>query len=444
MKVGALRSAAAAVAVPMAIALAAHVASARQQGTKTPPQPDESGWKVVWADEFDKPGLPDPAKWSYELGGNGWGNRELQFYTDARRENARVEDGKLIVEARREEWQGSHYTSARLNSRPGWTYGRIEVRAKLPRGRGTWPAIWMLPVRGSYAKGGWPDNGEIDIMEHVGFDPGVIHGTIHTRAYNHVDRTQRGETTTVADAQDAFHVYAVEWTPQLLTLLRRQHRVLLVRQRASRQSEGGLAAMAVRQRLPHPRESRRRRQLGWTEGRRGIHLAAAARSRLHPRVPTPALIRPSTPGEMGRRRMDLDSAGLIARQGYHADDRCSTPPSIPISARSRATPSRSRSISASRSSSPRSGRSSWRAPARSTSPATCFASEKPRASSREPRPCGLVPIRATITVMITAFILSLLLQAPASAQPAPDIRNFLKVTPEFCTAASRGRSTSRC
>ena len=217
MKVGTLRTAAAAVAVPMAIALAAHVASARQQGTKTPPQPDESGWKVVWADEFDKPGLPDPAKWSYELGGNGWGNQELQFYTDARRENARVEDGKLIVEARREEWQGSHYTSARLNSRPGWTYGRIEARAKLPRGRGTWPAIWMLPVRGGYAKGGWPDNGEIDIMEHVGFDPGVIHGTIHTRAYNHVDRTQRGETTTVADAQDAFHLYAVEWTPQLLT-----------------------------------------------------------------------------------------------------------------------------------------------------------------------------------------------------------------------------------
>ena len=86
----------------------------------------------------------------------------------------------LIIEARREDWQGKQYTSARLNSRAGWTYGRIEVRAKLPRGRGTWPAIWMLPVRGEYAKGGWPDNGEIDIMEHVGFDPGVIHGTIHS------------------------------------------------------------------------------------------------------------------------------------------------------------------------------------------------------------------------------------------------------------------------
>ncbi len=175
-------------------------------------------WQPVWSDEFDTPGLPDPARWSYEVGGHGWGNRELQFYTEGRRENARVENGTLIIEARREEWQGKQYTSARLNSRAGWTYGRIEVRAKLPRGRGTWPAIWMLPVRGEYAKGGWPDNGEIDIMEHVGFDPGVIHGTIHSRAYNHVDRTQRGKTTTVADAQDAFHVYSVVWTRQSIVV----------------------------------------------------------------------------------------------------------------------------------------------------------------------------------------------------------------------------------
>ena len=176
------------------------------------------GWEPVWSDEFDTPGLPDPARWSYEIGGHGWGNRELQFYTERRRENARVENGSLIIEARREKWQGKQYTSARLNSRGGWTYGRIEVRAKLPRGRGTWPAIWMLPVRGEYAKGGWPDNGEIDIMEHVGFDPGVIHGTVHSRAYNHVDRTQRGRTTTVADAQDAFHVYSVVWTRQSIAV----------------------------------------------------------------------------------------------------------------------------------------------------------------------------------------------------------------------------------
>ena len=178
----------------------------------------EPAWRPVWSDEFDTPGLPDPAKWSYDVGGHGWGNRELQFYTESRRENARVEDGRLIIEARREDWEGRPYTSARLNSKASWTYGRIDVRAKLPRGRGTWPAIWMLPVRGEYGKGGWPDNGEVDIMEHVGFDPGVIHGTIHSRAYNHVDRTQRGKSTTVADAEDAFHVYSVVWTPQSIAV----------------------------------------------------------------------------------------------------------------------------------------------------------------------------------------------------------------------------------
>ena len=176
--------------------------------------PSAVAWRTVWADEFDKDGPPDPAKWHYEVGGNGWGNRELQFYTDGRAENARVERGLLIIEARKEEWEGKPYTSARLNSRDAWTHGRIEVRAKLPRGRGSWPAIWMLPLRGTYAKGGWPDNGEIDIMEHVGFDPNVVHASVHTRAYNHVDRTQRSAQVTVPGAQDAFHVYAIEWTPE--------------------------------------------------------------------------------------------------------------------------------------------------------------------------------------------------------------------------------------
>ena len=174
----------------------------------------ELAWKTVWSDEFDRAGLPDPEKWAYEVGGHGWGNRELQFYTADRRENARVEGGKLIIEARREPWEGQPYTSARLSSRHRWTYGRIEVRAKLPRGRGTWPAIWMLPVTGTYGKGGWPDSGEIDIMEHVGFDPGVVHASVHTRAYNHVDRTQRSARIAVPTAQDDFHVYLVEWTPR--------------------------------------------------------------------------------------------------------------------------------------------------------------------------------------------------------------------------------------
>jgi len=206
---------------PLSIAITPPVGLLAGRGFEPglPPQDGlrELNWEVVWADEFERPGPPDPAKWSHETGGSGWGNRELQFYTGNRAENARVENGRLIIEARREQWQDKSYTSARLNSRQAWKYARVEARARLPRGRGTWPAVWMLPSAGTYGKGGWPDNGEIDIIEHVGFDPGVIHGTVHTRAYNHVARTQRGAQTIVADAQDAFHVYAIEWTPAAIT-----------------------------------------------------------------------------------------------------------------------------------------------------------------------------------------------------------------------------------
>src|ERR1044071_3886031 len=137
-------------------------------------------WKLVSKDEFNYTGLPDSTKWNYDVGGNGWGNNELEFYTEKRSENARVENGNLVIEARKESWQGLNYTSARLltKNKGDWQYGKIEVRARLPRGRGTWPAIWML---GSTTPLKWPDDGEIDIMEHVGFDQGVIHGTIHCK-----------------------------------------------------------------------------------------------------------------------------------------------------------------------------------------------------------------------------------------------------------------------
>jgi len=171
----------------------------------TPP-----GWKLVWSDEFNYKGLPDSTKWNYDVGGDGWGNAELEFYTKKRLENARVENGSLIIEARKEKWQNMNYTSARLISKGkgDWKHGRIEVRAKLPKGLGTWPAIWML---GSTTPLKWPDDGEIDIMEHVGFDPGVIHGSIHCKKYNHVIHTQKTSVTTVKDCMDTFHVYAVEW-----------------------------------------------------------------------------------------------------------------------------------------------------------------------------------------------------------------------------------------
>lgn len=168
--------------------------------------------KLVWADEFDKTGLPDSTKWAYEVGGNGWGNNELEFYTNRRSENARVENGKLIIEARKEAYQGKNYTSARLltKGKNDWAYGRIEAMAKLPKGVGTWPAVWMLGKNISTA--GWPKAGEIDIMEHVGFDEGVVHGTVHTEAYNHSKKTEKGKAVTVKDVTTAFHLYAIEWT----------------------------------------------------------------------------------------------------------------------------------------------------------------------------------------------------------------------------------------
>ena len=167
--------------------------------------------KLVWSDEFNNTGLPDAAKWNYDVGGHGWGNNELQFYTDKRQENARVENGNLVIEARKENWQSKEYTSARLvtKGKGDWKYGRIEVRAKIPSGRGTWPAIWMLASTNPLA---WPDDGEIDIMEHVGFDQGRIHGTIHCKKYNHVIGTQKSATIMVPDCSTAFHVYGLQWT----------------------------------------------------------------------------------------------------------------------------------------------------------------------------------------------------------------------------------------
>lgn len=172
--------------------------------------------KLVWSDEFDLAGIPDEAKWNYDIGDGcpnvcGWGNNELEYYTKDSR-NVRVENGNLIVEAHREKKENRGYTSARIVSRNSgdWLYGRFEVKAKLPSGKGTWSAIWMLPTDWKY--GGWPASGEIDIMEHVGFDQGVVHGTIHTDRYNHSKGTQKEGKITIADASEAFHLYAIEWS----------------------------------------------------------------------------------------------------------------------------------------------------------------------------------------------------------------------------------------
>ena len=187
-------------------------------------------WEMVFSDEFDYTGLPDPNKWDYEVGFIR--NNESQYYTKARKENARVEDGNLIIEARKEKFsnaaynpdsqsrgQGNgrraqelaDYTSASLITlgKESWCYGRIEVRAKLPTGVGTWPAIWMLGT--NMREVGWPTCGEIDIMENVGFDPNRIHANIHTRDYNHVQGTNKGNNIEVDKPYEKFHVYAIEW-----------------------------------------------------------------------------------------------------------------------------------------------------------------------------------------------------------------------------------------
>lgn len=170
--------------------------------------------ELVWSDEFNYTGTPDTSKWNYDLGGNnGWGNNEQQYYTNHEK-NVRVENGNLIVEAHKDSLEGKPYTSSRIVSKKkgDWKHARIEVRAKLPRGKGTWPAIWMLPTEWKY--GPWPASGEIDIMEHVGYDPGVVHGTIHTEAYNHIKQTQKEGKITIADAQDSFHIYTIDWTTE--------------------------------------------------------------------------------------------------------------------------------------------------------------------------------------------------------------------------------------
>lgn len=183
---------------------------------KTPP-----GYALVWSDEFNRDGAPDPAKWVADTHANktGWYNGEAQYYSAGQLENARVRNGRLVITARREaltdapDHGGQRYTSARLitKDRASWTYGFFEVRAKLPCGAGSWPAIWML---GSTR--GHPDGGEIDIMEHVGSDPGVVHATIHNRAT--VGTHGDGASVKLPTACARFHDYQLTWTPDALAI----------------------------------------------------------------------------------------------------------------------------------------------------------------------------------------------------------------------------------
>lgn len=172
---------------------------------------EKDEWQLVWSDDFDYSGLPDSTKWSYDVGGHGWGNNEEQYYTKADPENVNVENGALEITTRKEKMEDNLYTSARLvtKNKGDWKYGKIEVKAKLPKGRGFWPAIWMLPTDWEY--GGWPNSGEIDIMEHVGYTPDSIYQTVHTKSFNHTLGTQVGNATYVEDVYNQFHTYSIIW-----------------------------------------------------------------------------------------------------------------------------------------------------------------------------------------------------------------------------------------
>jgi beta-glucanase (GH16 family) len=183
-------------------------------GSNIPMQPSTPiGWNFettpIWVDEFNTNGAPDPSKWTFETGGNGWGNNELEYYTNGN--NAVVDNGVLKITAKKESFGGRNYTSSRMitKGKGDWAYGRFEIKAKIPKGVGTWPAIWLLASDNAY--GGWPNSGEIDIMENVGFDQDNIHFTVHNKTYN--GGNGKGATRIVAGASNDFHIYRCDWTP---------------------------------------------------------------------------------------------------------------------------------------------------------------------------------------------------------------------------------------
>lgn len=166
--------------------------------------------KAIWADEFNVNGAPDATKWGYDIGTGdwGWGNNESQYYTN-RPENVKVEGGVLKITSRKESFSGSNYTSARIKTQGKFSfkYGRVDIKAKLPTGGGTWPALWMLG--NNITTAGWPACGEIDIMEHVGNVPNKIHGTLHYPNFSGGNAVSR--TTTVSNVSSEFHIYSLDW-----------------------------------------------------------------------------------------------------------------------------------------------------------------------------------------------------------------------------------------
>jgi beta-glucanase (GH16 family) len=188
------------------------------------PQPPGGKWTLAWSDEFSSPdgSTPDTKKWTYDIGGKGWGNQELEYYTK-RKENARIENGSLVITALRETYTGADgvtrdYTSARLKTQGLFTqvYGRFEARIRIPEGQGMWPAFWMLGE--NIPSAGWPKCGEIDIMENVGKEPGAVHGSLHGPSTERPtsDLTAIFSLPAGQSFADDFHLYAIEWEPDIV------------------------------------------------------------------------------------------------------------------------------------------------------------------------------------------------------------------------------------
>jgi beta-glucanase (GH16 family) len=177
------------------------------------------GPQLIWSDEFDINGAPSSVKWTYDIGdgsgagqpGAGWGNNEKQFYTN-RPDNVKVENGLLKITAKKESYQGYQYTSTRMKTQDKFefTYGKIEIKAKLPNGGGTWPAFWMLGANIDAV--GWPNCGEVDIMEHVGNNEGTVQSAMHTPSS--YGNTQNKGAQFISNVTTAFHVYELEWTTE--------------------------------------------------------------------------------------------------------------------------------------------------------------------------------------------------------------------------------------
>ncbi|MBB4034358.1 beta-glucanase (GH16 family) [Dysgonomonas hofstadii] len=196
------------------LATSIHSAYAQNETYAKPSGFVPEGYALVWQDEFNNNQKTLPYKeWWFETGNHGWGNHELQNYVDRVSGNdtvAKIQNGSLIITAYKLAipYQGSDIISARMNTKKSWKYGYFEMRAKVPAGKGTWAAFWMLPENFQH----WPLDGEIDIMEYVGYKPGITHATIHTKAYNHAIKTEKSAEHHIKDIENEFHTYSVEWT----------------------------------------------------------------------------------------------------------------------------------------------------------------------------------------------------------------------------------------